>query len=156
VPIAHYLEDVALAGLSLPSALCTLHCGLAWYSLAPPEFSRSFLQGPLGLSQELKARALSSLERPLLLHACFVNRGAGAALAIHPTQTIQGNGHSHCRKKVSSTRTEFGRSSTPRRTNRPRRHTGRSCLSALPLDRSARLSHVELNLHNLRFWAQTR
>jgi len=105
------------------------------------------LQGPLWLLQELKARALSSLERPLLLHACFVNRGAGAALAIHPTQTIQGNGHSHCRKKVSSTRTEFRRSSTPRQTNRPRRHTGRSCLSALPLDRSARLSHVELNLH---------
>jgi hypothetical protein len=139
VPIAHYLDRLrsSWTGQSLPSALCTLQLrSVLVFACSPPEFSRSFCRGPYGCRRKAQSSSLelsSSLERPLLLHACFVNRGAGAALAIHPTQTIQGNGHSHCRKKVSSARTEFGRSSTPPQANRPRRHTGRSCLSALPL-----------------------
>ncbi len=149
MPIAHYLNRRRSSWTVAP--VCTLHSALRSVLVfaCSPGILTVLLQGALGLSQE----AQSSSSRPRLsahslLLACFVNRGAGAALAIHPTQTIQGNGHSHCRKKVSSPRTEFGRSSTPPQTNRPRRHTGRSCLSALPLHRSARLSHVELNLHS--------
>jgi hypothetical protein len=79
-----------------------------------------------------------------------VNRGAGKvqlSLSIQPKRSKE-TAIRIVATKCRALDTEFGRSSTPRQANRPRRHTSRSCLSALPLDRSARLSHVELNLHS--------
>lgn len=156
MPIAHFLDRPrsSWTGQSLPSALCTLHSATAvclGIRLLPRNLHAPFAGALRVVAGSSKLELSSSLERPLLLHACFVNRGAGAALAIHPTQTIQGNGHSHCRKKVSSPRTEFGVLDGPRRPRRPIVLVATPVAAAYPrsrFHRSARLSHVELNLHS--------
>jgi hypothetical protein len=121
---------------SLHSALCTAQSLAVRLLPRNPHGPRT---GGVGCRGAQSSSSPSSLDHPL--HAYSWGRRCSSR---HPTQS-QGNGHSHCRRKVSSARREFGRSSTP---GRPIVLVATPVAAAYPRSRSIdRLSHVELSLH---------